>query len=114
MASLSEAAAMAAETVDAQDGASLVVAARRTGAALDRLGLASGTHIVSQVVRRLARAAESEGAAFLPSGAGGGDVAIFVGMAAPSEAFLVSCRALGMMQVPLGVDPLGVRAIDIV
>ena len=52
--------------------------------------------------------AKSEGAAFIPSGAGGGDVGVFVGPA-PSTAFIAAAQNLGMKLLSLAVEKRGVH-----
>ena len=59
--------------------------------------------------RRWPPCAEPTNAAFLPSGAGGGDVAVWLGPAAPSVAFVARAEALGMRPLALSVDRGGVR-----
>ncbi len=76
--------------------------------ALGRLGKASGAQIVIRAVAELRTLAAVEGAAFGPSGAGGGDVALWIGKAPPSEAFLQ--RAAFHRLEPLGVM-VGARGV---
>lgn len=56
--------------------------------ALGNLGRAAGAQIVIRAVGELNTLATAEGAVFGPSGAGGGDIALWVGRSHPSEAFL--------------------------
>ena len=60
-------------------------------------------------VAELAALASGEGAAFLPSGAGGGDVAVWLGTSSPPASFLRRARALGARTVNLAIDRDGVR-----
>ena len=53
--------------------------------------------------------AEREGSAFFPSGAGGGDVGIWLGPSAPSADFIAHGRALGMRPSSSASDSAGVR-----
>lgn len=89
-----------------------VLSARQTLMALIALGEAADAPIVTPAVRALAIAAESEGAALLPSGAGGGDCAIFVGKNPPSASFLAQARARSHEAVDLSLDTRGVSFAD--
>ncbi len=84
-----EASERAADAVLQGDAEGFLAALRAQCAALDGLGQAAGIPILTPAVRRLARAAEARGAAALPAGAGGGDVALWVsarpGLAPPSD-----------------------------
>jgi phosphomevalonate kinase len=102
-------AAVAAAAVDSGDTRAFVLAARDYGAALDALGRAADAPIVLPSFAELARAAERSDAAFLPSGAGGGDVAVWLGLAPPPGAFLDRAAALGLAPLALSVDHGGVR-----
>jgi phosphomevalonate kinase len=101
----------AAAAVDAGDGASFVAAAAATARALDALGRAADAPIVLPAFAELASvAAQGSGAAaFLPSGAGGGDVAVWIGLGPPPQDLLARAAALGMRPLSLGVDRGGVR-----
>lgn len=89
----------------------LVSAMRRAARALARLGVAASAPIVPDGFDKLETAAAAEGAAFCVSGAGGGDVAVFVGSAKPSAAFLASARAHGLFEIDVDLDEKGVRAV---
>jgi phosphomevalonate kinase len=102
-------AAVAASAVDAGDTRAFVAAARGYGDALDALGRAADAPIVLPPFAELARLAECADAAFLPSGAGGGDVAVWLGLAPPSAAFVERAGALGMRALGLSLDHGGVR-----
>ncbi|AUX23426.1 phosphomevalonate kinase [Sorangium cellulosum] len=80
--------------------------------ALAELGDRAGAPIVTPELRRLRRAAAAEGAVLAPSGAGGGDVALFVGGAPPSAAFLAAARASGMEREPMSLGAPGVHVLD--
>lgn len=83
-----------------------------TARALDTLGDVAGIGIVPQGFRALGDVARAEAAAFSVSGAGGGDVAVFVGEAAPSVSFLERAKALGLFLLPLDLDEKGVRIVS--
>lgn len=87
----------------------LVDAIQRTSRSLIALGAAAGAPIVPAGFDALADAAIAEGSGFCVSGAGGGDVAIFVGSSAPSSAFLERAHALGLFTLDCNLDEKGVR-----
>jgi len=103
-----EAAERAARALERGDGATLVDALGEQRDALERLGAAAGAEIVTPAVRELDTLARHESAVVLPSGAGGGDVALFVGFAAPSAA--LRARAAELEHRPLAVL-LGARGV---
>ncbi len=76
--------------------------------ALGQLGRAAGAQIVIRPVAELNTLAAAEGAVFEPSGAGGGDIALWIGKARPSEAFVA--RAAFHRLEPLGVI-VGARGV---
>jgi phosphomevalonate kinase len=102
-------AARAAASVDAGDARGFVLAARDYGRALDTLGRAADAPIVPPPFAELAALAEGERGAFLPSGAGGGDVAVWLSTAPPSGAFVSRAGALGMSLLDVRLDSDGVR-----
>jgi phosphomevalonate kinase len=107
---LRQLAACAAAAVDAGDAPALISAARGYGRALEALGHAADAPIVPPTFAELAKQAEDDGAAFLPSGAGGGDVAVWVGPSAPPfPRFVDRARELGMSPLPFSMDRGGVR-----
>jgi phosphomevalonate kinase len=79
------------------------------GRVLASLGEAADAPIVPPAFAELAALAEGEGAAFFPSGAGGGDVAVWLGVAPPSVTFGSRAAALGLSTLNLAVDHGGVR-----
>jgi phosphomevalonate kinase len=102
-------AAQASAAVEAGDAPSFVGWAREFGQALAALGDAAGAPIVPPRFATLASIAEREQAAFLPSGAGGGDVAVWLGTAPPSAAFAARAQELAMRPLGLGIDRGGLR-----
>jgi len=78
------AATAAADSVERKDPAGLLGALRAQYAALSGLGRAAGAPIITAELAELGPLAEQEGGVLLPAGAGGGDVALFVGAAASS------------------------------
>ena len=77
--------------------------------ALDRLGAATQVAIVPPGFDGLEAIAAREEASFSVSGAGGGDVAVYVGRAAPSPTFVEHAHALGLFSLSLSLDHKGVR-----
>jgi phosphomevalonate kinase len=104
----SSASERAAEALTQGDGAGLIAALAEQRDALGNLGNSAGAPIVTPQVGRLDALARKEGATVLPAGAGGGDVALFVGTAAPSAALRELARELD--QRPLALD-LGARGV---
>lgn len=80
-----DAATAAARSIEEPVG--FVAALRAQFEALSRLGAAAGVPIVTPELTDLSPLAEQQGGVLLPAGAGGGDIALFVG-AAPSGASL--------------------------
>ncbi len=99
----------AAGAVEAGDLTLFVSSARRFGRALEALGRAADAPIVPPSFAELGALAAREHAAFHPSGAGGGDVGVWLGTAAPSSTFLARAAALSMRRLDLGFDRGGVR-----
>jgi phosphomevalonate kinase len=102
------AAVVAAESVRS-DGALFIQSVRQYGSLLSELGGVAGAPIVPASCAELATFAASENAAFLPSGAGGGDVAVWLGVTSPSARFEVRASALGLVPLELRIDHGGVR-----
>jgi phosphomevalonate kinase len=86
----------------------LVSAIAAQAHALAELGRRAGAPIVTEDIAAIIAAAELEGAAFCPSGAGGGDIAIFVGGASPSPSFVEFARARGLERIELRIGAPGV------
>jgi phosphomevalonate kinase len=99
----------AARAVDGGDGPAFVSALRRTARGLARLGEAAGVGIVPSGFDALEGLADRDEAAFCVSGAGGGDVAVYVGRHEPSAAFLERAHALGLFALGVAIDDQGVR-----
>lgn len=80
--------------------------------ALDELGTLAGVPIVTEAVRRLATHARALDAAhFGPSGAGGGDVALWVGASAPPPGFVALAEREGYLELALQVGAPGVELL---
>lgn len=102
-----EAAFLALQRAQARD---FVAAIDRQVSTLGELGKAAALAIVTPELAELAELARAHSAAFLPAGAGGGDVAYYVGLGAPPTVFGVRCRELGLSRVELGLAARGVHA----
>ena len=108
IAALADASRRALEAITAGDARRLIAEASHTRAGLERLGRESGAAIVSRDVSVLADLAESDGAAFFPSGAGGGDCALFIGLSEPSPTFSARAALAGYRPLALTLDAIGV------
>ena len=106
---LREVACEAVAAVARRDGPGFVTAVRAFGRALDDLGRAALAPIVPPSFAELAERASYEGAAFVPSGAGGGDVAVWIGLSAPSQDFAAHAARLSMHPLALAIDRGGLR-----
>jgi phosphomevalonate kinase len=111
MRAMAETAARAADALESSDALGFVSLAQEYGALLGSLGRAARAPIVLPGHAELALAAEREDAAFFPSGAGGGDVAIWLGSAPPSQAFRARAHALAFAPLALSIDVGGVRPV---
>jgi phosphomevalonate kinase len=101
---------VAEEAADAiGDARRFVKRAAGFGRALAALGDAADVPIVPPAFAELSALAEREGAAFFPSGAGGGDVAVWLGLQAPSSDFIARAIELELSPLTLAIDHGGVR-----
>ncbi len=104
---LDAAAEGARAAVEARATAALVRAVAAQADALAALGEEAGAPIVTEEVAALRPEAAAEGGAFAPSGAGGGDIAIFVGEAPSSERFRSAAASRGLTRIELAVGAPG-------
>lgn len=104
---LSQAARAAAKLVTA---ASFLEALAVQAQGLARLGEAAAIPIVTDSMAKLAVLAKSEGAVFMPSGAGGGDVVLWAALGPSSPAFLEAARRENFHPLPLRLGARGVHA----
>lgn len=109
LSSLEDLAVRAAAAVERGDPAAFVDLACQFGRALARLGEACDAPIVPPAFAELGALAELGSAAFFPSGAGGGDVAVWLGLAPPPAAFQSRAEALAMRPLALRIDQGGLR-----
>lgn len=78
-------------------------------AGLDALGTLAGVPIVTEAVRALGEAAATLGAVVLPAGAGGGDVALWLGPCEPDRSVRERCRSLDHRRLALSLGAEGAR-----
>lgn len=109
---LAEATRGAERAASAASFPELLEGLRAQARALAALGDAAGAPIFTPDVVALARVAEDEGAIFYPSGAGGGDVAIFAGERPPSERFRREADALGRFHLDAAPGAEGVHLVS--
>ncbi|MBK7583463.1 MAG: hypothetical protein IPI67_25135 [Myxococcales bacterium] len=112
MATLTLHAEDAARALAAADGAALLSALGAQRRALGRLGESAGVPIVTQDIEELAELAEKDDAVVIPSGAGGGDVALYAGPEPPSPALVARRNRLGHERLELTLGARGVHAWD--
>jgi len=101
--------AIAAAGAVGTDAGQFVRCAQAYSVLLTELGTLADAPIVPEACAELARLAAAEDAAFIPSGAGGGDVAVWLGESAPSQSFEARARALGFSSLAISIDRDGVR-----
>ena len=111
IAAQAEAAEAALDAAQRDHATDFVAAIARQVSTLSALGESAGVGIVTVELSELAQLAVAHGAAFLPAGAGGGDVAYYVGLSRPPAEFGLRCRALGLSPVALGFGARGVHAL---
>lgn len=104
-----DAASSTARSLREGDGPGVIDGLRRQFSALSGLGRAAGVPIVTPELSELAEAVEVEGGVLLPAGAGGGDVALFVGTAASSPPLrrALASREHQRLEVSLGAPGVG-------
>ena len=106
-----DAAESALAAAERGEAAGFVRAIARQVTTLTTLGESAGVSIVTAELGELALLAAAQGAAFLPAGAGGGDVAYWVGSSAPPPEFAARARELGLSRVSLALGARGVHAL---
>lgn len=111
MRTLATASEACANALEAGDVAASVSALAAFAESLAQLGDLADAPIVSSAVRTLGARAASEGACFFPSGAGGGDVALYCGVRAPSADFVRTATSLSMLELPIQLTFEGVSQI---
>ena len=106
-----EAARAALSAAQSDDAPGFVSAIARQVVTLTALGEAAGASIVTAELGELGQLAARLGSAFLPAGAGGGDVAYWVGLTPPPAEFAARARELGLSRVALRLGARGVHAV---
>jgi phosphomevalonate kinase len=109
METLSAAAIGAAAAITKGDRGLFIAAAMATATGLETLGREADAPVVPPVFAELAREAEKEEAAFFPSGAGGGDCAVWIGTSAPSESFERMAHERGMRDLLISITEKGLH-----
>lgn len=112
MGRLGAAAKHAIQAAEAGDASAFVQALRTQLETFRELGRRAGAPIVIPEVERLAALAERENATVLPAGAGGGDVAIYAGLAPPSDALLHAIGSEGHSRLGLGLGARGLHVAN--
>lgn len=105
---IARARAGAEAAASATSAGGFVSALDEQNAALAELGDACGAPIVIEEVKRLDELAREEGARFYPAGAGGGDIALFLGQAGSSATFRRRASELGLERLELSFGAQGV------
>ncbi len=110
MAAQAAAAERAASAAREGDAARLLAALDAQHDCLARLGATAGADIVTGAVARLAALAREADATVLPAGAGGGDVALYAGLAPPRQDLLDLAARLDHRRLDLRLGAQGVHA----
>lgn len=112
MAELSRDASSARAAVVASDVSGFMGAVRGQLFGLFALGREADAPIVLPAFMELDGLAQTTGGVFTGSGAGGGDVALYMGQRASSQALRDRARELGLSPFVFERDALGLRSID--
>jgi phosphomevalonate kinase len=110
MARLCRQAERGADAVAEADDRELLAALVAQGRLLEQLGDEAGAPIVIEDLRVIAGRAAAEGAAVIPAGAGGGDVALFAGPAPPSARLRALALEHGHRSLDVVLEARGVHA----
>jgi len=102
--------ALAAVAATDADAFVRALAAQRD--ALAEIGREAGVPIVTSGVAELGRLAAGSGAAFVPLGAGGGDVAFYAGAARPEPVFIAAAAERGLVPLALSLGAPGAARTD--
>lgn len=111
-AELKGAAQRAASALRRGQALDLIAELQQQGAGLAALGAAAEVPIVTPECKQLAAFAAAEGAAVLPSGAGGGDIVLWVSRSASPPAFRDLATTLGHHQLHLSLHARGVHRLS--
>jgi phosphomevalonate kinase len=94
----------------ADDAAAFTTACARVMEGLDELGHESGAPIVTPDVRAFAEAARAAGGVVVPSGAGGGDVVLYVAGGPSCVSVREAALRAGLLPLDVRLGPRGVHA----
>lgn len=100
----------AERTAAATDAAAMVDAFGAQATALARLGEAAGAPIVTGAMAELDRLARASGGVVMPSGAGGGDVVLWIGTGETPDDVARRAADFGFSRVALALGARGVHA----
>jgi phosphomevalonate kinase len=103
-----EASTLAAAALQAAEPRAFIAALGAQHRALRALGNAAGIAIVTPTLAELLPFAEAQEAVLLPAGAGGGDIALFVGLAPSSRALREGLEDQAHRRLELGLSAAGV------
>jgi phosphomevalonate kinase len=112
MAALTAAATRAAAALIAAEPDALIGELSMQRTLLARLGSASGVPIITPEVHELAEWAGAHASAVLPSGAGGGDIVLWVSRQPSPPEFRERAASLGHRHIPLELSARGVFCFD--
>lgn len=101
----------ALEAVRAASADDFIAALAAQGQAMRELGDAAGEPIVTPSLKQLLPSASAEGGALLPSGAGGGDISLWVARRPSSDAFRELALSLRQSSLPLRLHARGVHRL---
>jgi phosphomevalonate kinase len=111
---INEIAFASAQTISAArsgDAEAFILGVRETSAAMASLGRNADAPIIPPTLDPLFTLAHEDGAAFVPSGAGGGDVFVHVGRGPGSPRFRALAATLGVSPVAMGLSPVGAHVL---
>ncbi len=111
-AALGEAARAGSDAVRTNDARAFIAALALAAPALASLGNAADAPIFPSRWSSLCDVARAESAAFVPSGAGGGDTFVFVGTEPPSASFMERARSASMTSLALAIESRGVHVAE--
>jgi phosphomevalonate kinase len=112
MTALTAAAERASAALSSGDALAFITELSLQREVLSRLGSAANVPIVTPEVRQLAEWAKSRGAAVLPSGAGGGDIVLWVSLAPSPREFRALAATLHHRHVALELHAPGVHTTE--
>ena len=112
MAELSREATSACSALESGDVAGFLGAVRAQVFGLSALGREADAPIVLPSFTELDGLAQATGGVFTGSGAGGGDIALYMGQRPSSPALRDRARELGLSSFVFERDALGLRSID--